>query len=571
MRSIITNNTEKCVGCNRCIRVCPIEEANIAQEIDSKIVVKIDTEKCIACGACIAACPHGVRAYEDDTERFFNDLKSGVKISLFTAPALKTNFDEWSRILTWLRELGIYKVFDVSLGADICTWAHIRYLQKNADKHIITQPCPAIVNYIQKYRPTLLENLSPVHSPMLCTAVYMHKYEGIDTKIAALSPCIAKSHEFEATGLVEYNITLSKLHDYIKHNVSKLPASGSGFDHYESGLGFLYPMPGGLKENVEYYLGKSVRIDKSEGQQTVYKTLDEYAQQPIKNLPVIFDVLNCAEGCNHGTGCLHENKSVFEIQTNLDTARQQALSDNCKDYLEKLYEQFDRTLNLDDFIRRYSAYPVRQLTVSNDAVENAFIQLNKLDEDSRNYNCGACGCYTCHEMAIKIAKGVNTPLNCMEKAHKDIALEHAETIKTQTENIENLNTIMEDILRIKGIMEDIVSNMDNVTCSITGFNRMSDSIQKTAMQIKIISLNASIEAAKAGESGKAFGVVAEEIRDLANRSRISVETAETTSTQATHSISLIAERIAQISKSINQFYTDVALISENTNKIINKR
>ena len=30
MRKLITNDVEKCVGCNRCIRVCPVEEANIS-------------------------------------------------------------------------------------------------------------------------------------------------------------------------------------------------------------------------------------------------------------------------------------------------------------------------------------------------------------------------------------------------------------------------------------------------------------------------------------------------------------------------------------------------------------
>jgi len=58
------------------------------------------------------------------------------------------------------------------------------------------------VNYILMHKNELLKHLSPVHSPMLCTAVYMQKYEKVGTKIAALSPCVAKAHEFEATGIV---------------------------------------------------------------------------------------------------------------------------------------------------------------------------------------------------------------------------------------------------------------------------------------------------------------------------------------------------------------------------------
>jgi iron only hydrogenase large subunit-like protein len=111
----------------------------------------------------------------------------------------------------------------------------------------------------------LLPYLSPVHSPMLCTAIYMNKYEGIKDKIAALSPCIAKAHEFDATKHVEYNVTFKKLYEYIQREGIRLPREQSGFDHADSSLGALFSMPGGLKENVEQYLGKSLRIDKSEG------------------------------------------------------------------------------------------------------------------------------------------------------------------------------------------------------------------------------------------------------------------------------------------------------------------
>lgn len=569
MRKVISNDQKTCVGCNRCIRVCPIEDANIAVvDHEGHITVQVDNEHCIACGACIAACQHGSRYYEDDTENFFADLRRGVKISMFAAPAFKTNFPQGQRILTWLRSLGVEKIYDVSLGADICTWAHIRYLQQHSDKNLISQPCPAIVNYILKHCPELIGNLSPVHSPMLCTAIYMRRYEGVTSKIAAISPCVSKAHEFEATGLVDYNVTLNNLYKYMEDQKVMLPHEQSDFDHYASGLGFLYPMPGGLKENVEHYLGKAVRIDKSEGQQAVYKALNEYVDQPKSNLPSLFDVLNCPEGCNQGTGCLQHNRSLFEMHATLDNARQEALAD--QDYLERLYTHFDETLRLEDFLRVYTSLPVYKVQITAQDIEESFLKLGKTDELSRTYDCSACGSNSCLEMAQKIAKGVNTPLNCLDKAHKDIRLEHENAIKGQAANIEEFNSILADTTKAKEMMEEIVTTMKRVTASIDDYNKMTADIDKIAMQINIISLNASIEAARAGQSGKSFAVVAEEIRSLANSSKVSVRNSETTSENATAAIKAINEMVLQTRDRINNSYENVAQIFENTSRLVKK-
>jgi iron only hydrogenase large subunit-like protein len=550
------------------MRVCPIEDANIALLEGKQIIVKVDNEKCIACGACVSACQHDSRTYEDDTERFFADLRRGVKISLFAAPALKTNFLQWPRILTWLRMQGLEKIYDVSLGADICTWAHIRFIQRYPGKNIITQPCPAIVNYILRHRPELAPHLSPVHSPMLCTAVYMRKYEGVNSKIAALSPCIAKSHEFEAAGLVEYNVTLKRLHEYIEHLAPALPHEPSGFDHYDSGLGFLYPMPGGLKENVEHYLGKGLRIDKSEGQQVVYKALDEYAEQPARNLPAVFDVLNCPEGCNLGTGCLHNARSIFAVHADLDNARQTALADS--EYLDQLYDTFDKNLRLEDFLRSYTPAPVRTAAISSQSIEEAFIKLGKTDEMSKRFDCGACGSDSCLEMARKIVKGVNTPHNCLDKAHRDINNKHDALMGLQESNMKDFDAILKDTAEVRAIMDGILTTMGKVTASIADYNQMTADIEKIAMQINIISLNASIEAAQAGQHGKSFAVVAEEIRKLANNSKDSVKRSENASQNAGAAISAITDMVSRMSASINESYNNVQGIFDSTAQLVKK-
>lgn len=548
MRNLITANNENCVGCNRCAKVCPVEMACIMRRDENgNTIVDIDHSKCISCGACIEACNHNAREYDDDTEQFIGDLQRGVKISLIVAPALRANFDEPGRLLAWLRRLGADKIYDVSLGADICTWAHIRYIQKNRSKGIITQPCPAIVNYCLMYRNELLKYLSPVHSPMLCTAVYMKQYEDINTPIAAISPCIAKTHEFDATDLVKYNVTFKKLFEYVERNNIVLPSETSDFDHYPSGPGSLYSMPGGLKENVEFFLGKALRIDKSEGQAVVYEALDEFARQPLSNLPDIFDVLNCAEGCNAGTGCVH-NRNIFEINTDMETARQAASKNRANTYFEKLYQDYDKMFRLDHFIRRYKATPVHMPMISDSDIEKAYKLLGKENPSERNFDCGACGCHTCAEMARKVALKVNIPENCIQKNREDI---------------KRFVRVSRDIESIKDSSDVIAANISKVNTTITEFNSMAKKIDNIAMQISIIAINASIEAARAGEFGRAFSVIASEIQTLARTSKETVSGSGEITSAANSSMKEVNQMMSHVVSAANTAHDAIQKINQN--------
>ncbi|GBU20306.1 iron only hydrogenase large subunit [Fibrobacteres bacterium R8-0-B4] len=560
MRELITNDVSRCVGCNRCIRVCPVEGANIVYSEGGQIKVKADSTRCIACGACIRACRHGCRGYNDGTERFLSDLRGGAAISLFAAPANKTNGENWGRLLTWLREMGVKKIYDVSLGADICTWAHIRYIQKNNPDSIITQPCPAVVNYVLMHRPELIQYLSPVQSPMLCTAIYMKKYEHINDRIAALSPCIAKSDEFDATGYVDYNVTLKKLYEYIENHGIALPIEESGFDHADSSLGCLYSMPGGLRENVETYLGKALRIDKSEGQEMVYHALDRYAKKNGTNLPAIFDVLNCPDGCNIGTGCIHD-RDEFDVNAIMDEARQNLLQTRTQEDFEALYAGYDEQLNLNDFIRKYSAVRLTPYTAGQDQINRAFGQLGKETELQRNFDCSACGADTCLDMAKKVACGLNIPENCIQKARDDIRHDQDAMINMSTANLRDITGMLTDISTVKDLCDEIVGCVTDVTSAIEQYNKMAMEIDKIAMQINIISLNASIEAARAGEHGLAFAVVAAEVRKLAYSSKSTVSATERIEAEATESIHKINSKTDNIGGAVKKTYQNISEVA----------
>ena len=434
MVEIIKSINESCTGCNRCIRECPMETVNITyQDEAGNIKVKIDPDKCIGCGRCVTACKHDARHYSDDTDLFFNDLAEGLPISLIAAPSIRTNIPEYKKLFTYLKKLGVNKIYDVSLGADICIWGHVRYFEKNENAHIITQPCPVVVAYCELYRHDLLPKLSPVHSPMACASIYMKTYQGINDRIAALSPCIAKKAEFETTRLADYNITFAKLLDYMKNKNIPLPDEETEFDHDESGLGSLFPMPGGLKENIEYFIGKKLHITKAEGF-SLYEKLNLYAETPEQSLPEIFDVLNCEEGCNIGTASSHE-RNLFEIDKTMDNNRRKAMEERKREYYESIYKKYDETFDLSHFIREYqpasSSLSVRIIT--DEDIEKAFELLGKTDEEKQRIDCGACGSNTCHDMARKIALGVNIPVNCIVKSMEEAKAEHEDYLRVQAQ------------------------------------------------------------------------------------------------------------------------------------------
>jgi len=300
---IIKVDPDLCKNCFKCISVCPVKYCNIA----TGDYVEVDPDLCIGCGACLEACNHNARYFIDDFEQFLNDLNSKKMVAI-VAPAIAANFPyNYLKLNGWLKSIGIEAVFDVSFGAELTVKSYIEYLKENHPDMIIAQPCPAIVTYIEIYKPELLKYLAPAHSPMLHTIQMIKNFypQYKNHKIVVISPCIAKKREFDETGLGDYNVTFKKIEEYFKkNNINLNDFEEVDFDNEPAERAVLFSSPGGLLKTAEReYPEISNLTRKIEGPDIIYKYLEtlEIAIKEKAN-PLLIDCLNCEAGCNGGTG-----------------------------------------------------------------------------------------------------------------------------------------------------------------------------------------------------------------------------------------------------------------------------
>ena len=87
----------------------------------------------------------------------------------------------------------------------------------------------------------------------------------------------------------------------------------------------------------------------------------------------------------------------------------------------------------------------------------------------------------------------------------------------------SLNALKEKTVDTQHSTEEIAEVVEALTNQIKDITIFVESIESIATQTNLLALNAAIEAARAGDAGKGFGVVAEEIRKLADESKRSTE------------------------------------------------
>jgi two-component system NtrC family sensor kinase len=405
---LVTTIKEKCRRCYTCVRECP---AKAIQILDGQASV-IQT-RCIGCGNCVTVCSQNAKQVLSGIESTEQLLAGDAPVAAIVAPSYPAEFTECSTagLVGALRELGFAQVHEVAFGADLVAAEYARLLERDDGRHIATS-CPAVVSYVRKYHPDILDRLAPIVSPMLATSRVLHEKYGPGLRVVFIGPCIAKKGEAryeQFEGEVHAVLTYAELRVLLAARGVGLTGredAADDFDPPHGSLGALFPITRGLLQaadlDEDLLTGDIVSAD---GRQNLVEAITDFEHGDTEAR--LLDIL-CCEGCIMGAGFTCEDP-VFKRRSDVSAetrARQATFDHEAWEAAVAEFADVDLSRTFASFDQRFDDLPTDQ------QLQEILARMNKFGPEDE-LDCGACGYDSCRHHAVAIWQGLAEVEMCL--------------------------------------------------------------------------------------------------------------------------------------------------------------
>ncbi len=397
---------ERCRVCYTCVRECPAKAIRIVNA-----QAEVMPERCIGCGNCVRVCSQNAKEVADAVGQVEALLGSGAGLAACVAPSFPAEFSDIQpeQFVGMVRSLGFHLVVEVAFGADLVADRYRRLLAQANGRRYIATTCPAIVEYVARYQPDLVQSLAPIVSPMVATSRVIRQLYDPDLKVVFIGPCVAKKQESangHVCGDVDVALTFVELRRlFEKRQVSAYGVAPSDFDPPRAGTGALFPVSRGLLQSArieeDLVAGEVVVAD---GRSNFVEAVEEFGTGTLDAR--LLEVL-CCNGCIMGPG-MSRRTPLFERRSRVSRhVRRRMASMDFRQWRLDM-ERFSGL----DLGREFSANDQRIAQPSPQDLDAILVRLGK-QKPQDELNCGACGYDTCREHAVAIHKGLAETEMCL--------------------------------------------------------------------------------------------------------------------------------------------------------------